>query len=495
MNSYTDKLSKYLTSNNAWILIAVIIAIAFMFQMTIADFGSMVYINQEKWSIYGRMLARMLVYYSPLLIYAAFRSKIGRHIKGKAIYALWALVFIGYPIVLSTWGVFASRFPVLMASELLTLIGWFLGGVDIVTSPESKLHVKANLSKFLDKYSIEWAVVGLCLLFAVRATFGLIQSHKVDSSFWIVFPQVLVTAGIFYLFYRINHYFLINKIYRQKGVIYYGAGFLGLMILFFVPIMLTYFLLPDLKAVCRLNIGDKWVGPNPPAFFWTIYLGVITSMMILTIPLSIVVQWLLQSRRISELQNENAKTELSLLKQQINPHFFFNTLNNVYAMSLTNDAKTSESILQLSDLMRYTIYKGRESVVPLKEEVKYLEDYLQLMKMRVADGLSLSFEKNIDQREVEVAPLLFIILIENAFKHGVEKSDGDSFIDIKMELDDERLYFSCLNSKENDQQQTRGGLGLDNLSRRLDLLYPGKYTLETIDHGDRYEAQLIIQLS
>lgn len=494
MKSYSDRLSKALTANNTWIHLITIIVIAFMFQMTIVDHFSMVYINEKKWRVLIHMVLRMVFYYSPMLLYAGFRDFIGKALSRTVQWILWGVIFVGYPIVLSTWDIFSSTFPVLMASELLTMIGWVLAVADLVSNPHSKVELKSRLSSFFEKNSIEWAVFALFVFMTIRSSIGIIQFNDVDTSFWFVLPQMFVLMLLHYLFYRINHYFLINKVYKAKGVIYYGAAFLGLVIVFFVPVMLTYFYLPDLRSLCKLNLGEKWIGPEAPSFFWTIYLSSVTSLMLLTIPLSIVVQWLLQSQNIALLQKENSDTELNLLKQQINPHFFFNTLNNVYAMSLTNDKNTSESILQLSDLMRYTIYRGRETEVPLKDEIKYLQDYLQLMKMRVADGLDVSFDHRVEDEDVRVPPLLFVILIENAFKHGVEKSDSDSFVHIEIRQEGGKILFGCINSKEEEQICENGGLGLSNLERRLDLLYPGKHKLETVDDGNRYEAHLTIDL-
>ena len=147
--------------------------------------------------------------------------------------------------------------------------------------------------------------------------------------------------------------------------------------------------------------------------------------MLATTPIILTVQWFKQSNEIADLEREKSATELNLLKQQINPDIFINTLNNLYALSLTKDEKTPEVILQLSELMRYVIKRGKEEVVPILEEIKYIEDYVWLQNIRLHKKLDFSFEKNIDDLSLKIPPLLFINLVENAFKHGIEPAEED----------------------------------------------------------------------
>ena len=211
-------------------------------------------------------------------------------------------------------------------------------------------------------------------------------------------------------------------------------------------------------------------------------------------PLIVIIDWYKQANALSELEKENVKTELGLLRQQINPHFFFNTLNNLYSMSLTNEKETPDTILQLSELMRYVIYKGKEDTVRLSDEVQYIRDYIDLQMIRVHKKVDFKFDVAIENENYEVPPLLFIILVENAFKHGIEISGVESTLYISLIQEKEHLTFECINSKPVLEEVHVHGIGLANLKKRLQLLYPEKHELSLDDQETVYKAKLKITL-
>jgi LytS/YehU family sensor histidine kinase len=215
---------------------------------------------------------------------------------------------------------------------------------------------------------------------------------------------------------------------------------------------------------------------------------------LLSLPVVLALQWSKQNSRIISLEKEKAQTELDLLKQQLNPHFFFNTLNNLYALSLQQSKQTPESILQLSELMRYVIYKAKEPTVQVQEEIKYLEDYMQLQQIRLKRKPDVQFKQEIGDGTPPIAPLLLIVLVENAFKHGIEPAEEKAFLHLSLHTTANRLYFSCTNSVEQDAEQT-AGIGLANLLRRLVLLYPGKHLLRTGIENHIFKAELELDLS
>jgi LytS/YehU family sensor histidine kinase len=215
--------------------------------------------------------------------------------------------------------------------------------------------------------------------------------------------------------------------------------------------------------------------------------------MILSIPFILTVQWFKQRSEIAALDKEKSETELVLLKQQINPHFFFNTLNNLYALSIKKDEATPEVILKLSELMRYVIYRGKEQQVKLEEEIKYLKDYISLQKIRLHKQLDFQFEQEVKDDQISISPLLFIILVENAFKHGIEVAEHEAFLHLYLKSHNKQLVFCCMNSIEGSSTHTPG-IGLSNLRRRLDLLYPNRHHL-SLEHNDfTFKATLEIQL-
>ncbi|MEL6969574.1 MAG: sensor histidine kinase [Bacteroidota bacterium] len=195
------------------------------------------------------------------------------------------------------------------------------------------------------------------------------------------------------------------------------------------------------------------------------------------------------------LQSDKATAELALLKSQINPHFFFNTLNNLHALALEQSKETPEVICQLSDMMRYTIYEGKKDWVRVSEEVAYLQNYIELHEIRQHQKVNITFDEDVTAG-VMVSPLLFIPLLENAFKHGAERLISDAFIDIQLTATHEKIFFQIRNNFDPTETVTKmgGGIGLSNLRRRLELVYPDQHQLDIKREDNIYTATLIIEL-
>jgi len=198
-----------------------------------------------------------------------------------------------------------------------------------------------------------------------------------------------------------------------------------------------------------------------------------------------------QWKWFKNLKAEKSKTELSLLRTQINPHFFFNTLNNLYALTLTNSVKAPEVILKLSDMMRYTIYEGEKEMVKMKDEIEYLNNYIELHKIRYKKSVEILFNYDVDT-SLTIAPLLYIILLENAFKHGVETLAENAFIHINLTDETGFIIFSIENNFDPNEISPSNGIGLQNLKRRLSLLYKDKYELKVDVFTDTYKTTLKI---
>ncbi|MFT4847536.1 MAG: two-component system sensor histidine kinase AlgZ [Sediminicola sp.] len=193
------------------------------------------------------------------------------------------------------------------------------------------------------------------------------------------------------------------------------------------------------------------------------------------------------------LKNEKAKTELLHLKSQVNPHFFFNTLNNLYGLVGTDTKKAQELILKLSDMMRYSIYEGEKEVVTLKAEVDYLKNYIELHKMRYHKEIDVKVKAEIED-DYKVMPLLFIILLENAFKHGIENLRKDAYVHININTNNNKVFFEIENNFDTTLPKEENGIGLKNLKRRLELVYPKKHGLSFSTTENVYKAKLTLQL-
>lgn len=200
--------------------------------------------------------------------------------------------------------------------------------------------------------------------------------------------------------------------------------------------------------------------------------------------------------RRSERKQKEVEAELAWLKNQINPHFLFNTLNNISSLAQIDGDETQEAIMQLSDLLRYAMYETNKPKVRLDGEVEFMRNYTELMKLRCNEMTTVNAQFAILTPQQEVAPLLFISLIENAFKHGMN-SNAPANIDIRLEQQDDRLVFNCdnTNNPKPTKDRSGSGIGLDNTRRRLDLLYPGRYTWEqTITPENIYHVKISIRL-
>lgn len=204
--------------------------------------------------------------------------------------------------------------------------------------------------------------------------------------------------------------------------------------------------------------------------------------------------WLFkQIKSIIRLKNEKTKTELMHLKSQVNPHFFFNMLNNLYGLVDKDAKKAQELILKLSDMMRYSVYDGDKDTVLLSEEIRYLQNYIELHKMRYHKTIDIQFNIDIADNDYKVMPLLFIILLENAFKHGVENLRKNAYVSLNLTANNNAVHFEIKNNFDVTQENQEDGIGLQNLKRRLELVYPKSHTLTTSKTEGIYYAKLNIK--
>ena len=198
-------------------------------------------------------------------------------------------------------------------------------------------------------------------------------------------------------------------------------------------------------------------------------------------------------RKLEDLEKQNLEQQLEYLKYQINPHFFMNTLNNIHALVDIDPSKAQETIRELSKMMRFVLYEGDKSGVPLTKEFEFVRTYTKLMQLRYSDKVRITVDVPDEAPDVAIPPLMLISFIENAFKHGISYQH-DSFIDIKLEVKDNSLSFTCRNSKAEKPNQEKGGVGLANVKKRLDLLYDKKYSLDIKDEPDIYIVELKLPL-
>ena len=206
--------------------------------------------------------------------------------------------------------------------------------------------------------------------------------------------------------------------------------------------------------------------------------------------------WYKKERESELLQRENKLAELQLLKAQIHPHFLFNTLNNIYSFTLTGSPRAADLIDKLSGMIDYITKEGEKSFVPLDKEIQLIRDYLGLEKVRYGNRLDMQVSITGNCENKVIAPLLLIPFVENCFKHGASLVRGQQWLELKIEVNDDKLVFFLANSKPFGNIATNGkkGIGLSNVQKRLDLIYPGDYSLGIESTDDSYMVQMTIRL-
>lgn len=195
------------------------------------------------------------------------------------------------------------------------------------------------------------------------------------------------------------------------------------------------------------------------------------------------------------IDQRNLEQQMEYLKYQVNPHFFMNTLNNIHALVDIDPERAKTTIVELSKMMRHILYEGSKKLIPLTREVEFLNLYVQLMRLRYTRKVHINVDVPPQLPELKLPPLMLIIFVENAFKHGISYRE-ESFIDIKLRVENKRLLFCCCNSKPTQVQRTneKGGMGLQNVRQRLELLYDDDYTLDISDGEKTYEVKLDIPM-
>jgi LytS/YehU family sensor histidine kinase len=227
----------------------------------------------------------------------------------------------------------------------------------------------------------------------------------------------------------------------------------------------------------------------------------ITYTTAITMSLKLVKHWYEKERLTKELEKLNTETELKYLKSQINPHFLFNSLNSIYSLALQKSDLAPDLILKLSDILRYILYEGSEKKVSLTQELKYLKSYLELEKVRHGSRMNLDLEIEGDTDALEIAPMLLIPFVENSFKHGLMKDKANGYVKVRVKTNNQDLHFSIANSKPRTGSMVsqkvgyQGGIGLKNVKKRLNLLYPMKHSLNVGGTENEFKVELDIKLN
>ncbi|MCE7992485.1 MAG: histidine kinase [Roseivirga sp.] len=305
----------------------------------------------------------------------------------------------------------------------------------------------------------------------------------------IVNRNWLSTLSLFAVFY-INYFILVNQyFFKSKKVLFY---FLNIVLIVGIIFSAKYFreldvFSPSLNGVRQREINT---GTMP-------YMQMVLSM-VLSIGMCVGLKTSKERNRneliLQEVKQTQLNAEIKYLRYQIQPHFLFNTLNNIYSLIDSAPATAKTSIHSLSKMMRYLLHDAGTNKVPLVKEIDFLERYIELMQLRVSVNLSLEKSFPIINQPIQIAPLLLVSFIENAFKHGIDAVQP-SHIKVKLTIENDAIYYRVVNSSfSQNETNTDSGIGSENLRKRLELLYPDRFELKEQEQDNRYTATLILKL-
>lgn len=294
------------------------------------------------------------------------------------------------------------------------------------------------------------------------------------------------------IFYYSNTLILIPQLLTKKKWLWYTLTIIGLLFLFlFIHRILDDLVRAELPERIKLKMQRR-----RPSYLYPFTPSTAVFFLVFTVSTCsrVIQEWLgIESKR-QEIENEKLATELSFLKSQINPHFLFNTLNNIYSLALVKSEATADAVLKLSSIMRYVLSETKHDTVTLDKEIQFLKHYIELQKVRLTDKVSIELNVEGETDRKQIAPLLLIPFVENAFKYGVSTKETSKLVfEIKAETD--RIFFSSTNDMMSTDKgnENNTGIGLKNTRRRLELLYPGTHQLIVTEENKQFIVKLILQ--
>ncbi len=355
------------------------------------------------------------------------------------------------------------------------------------------------------RHGLLWSV--MTFLIYERFNYNAIQLTDAADRTAYVTLSTLIFAGLIILDYLLVAKLIRSFLFQRFRPVLFCTGLLGvhfltvLLVRWHVVWFVQWFTLPRLPVVYR-NFADHvmglavWQLPFDSVLVLIFCFSMVYTYLIYALSVKLFKDLVVQRTRGAHLEKENIQLEFDFLKAQVNPHFLFNTLNNIYSFSIQAPDRVPGTLLKLADLMRYTLYQTEAPLVPLSQELSFLRSYVELQRIRHEDDTPLSFEVHGTPGTLTIAPLLLIVFVENAFKHGPQASAQRGWVRIRATVENGQLRFEVSNSTHAPPEQTeeRGGVGLTNAQRRLNLLYPDRHQLTRKQEADSYHVLLLLDL-
>lgn len=341
-------------------------------------------------------------------------------------------------------------------------------------------YVPGKLCRRILLHFLFWAI------WLSRNLYDTVNAWGMESSLYLVLVVFITQVPMVYL----HLYLLVPRFLNQRKYLLHIFFTLLLIVVYSWCNYSLLKILPSENLSSGMNSFLRTLKPN-----YDFLEGFIV--VILTYSLKYMLIAFITQNELLKLQKEKLQLELRALKAQINPHFFFNTLNNLYSLTLKNSSQSSEVVLKLSDMMRYVLYECNEDKVLLSKEINFLKNYIELERLRFNESYSISFKQTGEAAELMVAPMILIEFVENSFKHGLSRQYSAGWVEIEVHIDNNKLSFTTINSKghvDEEKENQKSGIGLINVKKRLELIYPEQFILEINDSTDLYKAHLEIPL-
>ncbi len=348
------------------------------------------------------------------------------------------------------------------------------------------------------RHLVFWIIIYIASIL-IYGTLRISNDHLTQWGLFYMYKSTLVESLMFmsphiFLTYAVIYFLFPKYLYTGK----YGKLIIGGMIVIalttLVSLLITRYPViwyknymgiytQDMQSILRIGI----LGPLRGSFTFGGF----------AISVKLIKNWYLKKQELQALAHEKVKVELQVLKNQLHPHFLFNTLNNLYGMTINTSPKVSKTILGLSDLLHYMLHDCKADKVPLQQELEFCNNYVSLEKIRTGNKLDLRFDVKGNIDDYQIAPLLLLPLLENAFKHGISESIDQAWLTVDIQVKNGYLHCKMVNGMHDLKEKDKNlpsGIGLENLRKRLELLYPGQYQLECLGDGEVFIGKLVVKL-
>lgn len=337
--------------------------------------------------------------------------------------------------------------------------------------------------------TVKYALVHACYWLLVTGFFLYEKRYLIYKASLNYFAICVIgrIALLIVIAYLNLHYFLPKYLLKRRYAAYFGLVLLSILCYLLIQCLFDYYLYGYVIGPMR---NSNWIESLSYNFFSTLWY------LALMVALKLSLDWYEQQRILQKIALEKLNAEVNFLRSQVNPHFLFNVLNNLYALTLKKSDLAPEVVLKLSEMMEYMLYDSDDSTVSLDKEISYLHNYIELERIRYDHNPDISLEVAGNPDGKEIAPLLLLPLVENAFKHGVSKKSEKGWLHGKIRVGPSALEVTIENSKSNMQgKEGKGGIGLANLRKRLELLYPARHSLRVEDRQERFSVFMEINLT